>query len=760
MVKNSIFKTYVDVYKNRPNGLAGLDSNSIIPLDTVFPQILNPQNANSIVFENNNWTSKTLAALDTNAVSLTAVNSMNGVAGLDANSKLLVSVLPPLATSDLSDVLVSSPIDNEALAYDGASGKWTNRAQSATGSVPVTRTVNLKPLSTDIVLDSMDTGSVPLTRTVNGFSLATNVSLSAVDVGAIPIAQRNAADGVAGLDSSTKVLISHLPQLGFSSGLFSDLLISAPTAGQVMTYNGTRWVNSAASGAGGVNVGCELFSQILYADPSSATRFLVGVTKDNKRVYAVTANLPSWYRINFSTAAFAEPSSSIITKIACDNNGKIFVLFNTGNLWTVDDSPSVDSTFTSNVYNFWICERMGTGLTRTSNAIFINSNNTDLQCRGINSPGWFGLGNTTTQNTFTTISTTTFAPNNIRNLWHFSTVVSSLGVGFTVIQTTDFRIWFAGSNTNGVFGRGNTTASTSFVDLTSNWGNLFLPIENILVSYDVSGSATVNCLIHWKNGSADVLYQSGNINNTSVTTATSVPLTFLQANETISQLTYTGSVTVTQRIFLVTNLGNLYMRGYNTIGTAITNFTLIDTDITQILADKVTSVNANGAWYANTGSLANKWYPSLAIKNGELSLAGTAGTVNVSPNIKPCISGSLPTTTFTRCKFNTIVPNTLISSAVIWHYTSDQDLIPTPFANNTAVTNANPSIGGTAQGALNMIVLDTEGYIYTFLITNANSGMASNSAASTNNWPHYKMVGYPGVTDFNSRYFIMGNPLL
>lgn len=111
-------------------------------------------------------------------------------------------------------------------------------------------------------------------------------------------------------------------------------------------------------------------------------------------------------------------------------------------------------------------------------------------------------------------------------------------------------------------------------------------------------------------------------------------------------------------------------------------------------------------------------------------------------------------------KFNTIVPNALISSAVIWHYTSDQDLIPTPFANNTAVTNANPSIGGIGQGALNMIVLDTEGYIYTFLMTNSNSGMESNSASNINNWPHYKMVGYLGIAQFNSRYFIMGNPLL
>lgn len=51
--------------------------------------------------------------------------------------------------------------------------------------VPTSRTVNSKPLSSNITLGASDVGAVPTTRTVNGKALSGNISLDAEDVGAL-----------------------------------------------------------------------------------------------------------------------------------------------------------------------------------------------------------------------------------------------------------------------------------------------------------------------------------------------------------------------------------------------------------------------------------------------------------------------------------------------------------------------------------------------------------------------------------------------
>lgn len=52
--------------------------------------------------------------------------------------------------------------------------------------VPMSRTINGKPLSSDITLSASDVGAVPTARTVNNKALSSNVTLSASDVGAVP----------------------------------------------------------------------------------------------------------------------------------------------------------------------------------------------------------------------------------------------------------------------------------------------------------------------------------------------------------------------------------------------------------------------------------------------------------------------------------------------------------------------------------------------------------------------------------------------
>ena len=51
--------------------------------------------------------------------------------------------------------------------------------------VPMSRTINGKPLSSDITLSASDVGAVPTTLTVNSKPLSSNITLSASDVGAV-----------------------------------------------------------------------------------------------------------------------------------------------------------------------------------------------------------------------------------------------------------------------------------------------------------------------------------------------------------------------------------------------------------------------------------------------------------------------------------------------------------------------------------------------------------------------------------------------
>ena len=74
---------------------------------------------------------------------------------------------------------------------------------------------------------SIDSNTVPRSRTVNGKALSSNISLSASDVGAIPTTAKNATNGVAGLNSSGK-------------------LVQMPTAADVGAVPTSRTINNKA----------------------------------------------------------------------------------------------------------------------------------------------------------------------------------------------------------------------------------------------------------------------------------------------------------------------------------------------------------------------------------------------------------------------------------------------------------------------------------------------------------------------------------
>ena len=129
-------------------------------------------------------------------------------------------------------------VSNGAAGLD-ESGKLTQMpTASDIGAVPIGRTVNSKPLSSDIVLNAADTGAVdvsllgkengvatlnsnsklvqmptasdvgavPTGRTINGKPLSANVALSATDVGAVAANTIGVANGVASLNSDGKLV--------------------------------------------------------------------------------------------------------------------------------------------------------------------------------------------------------------------------------------------------------------------------------------------------------------------------------------------------------------------------------------------------------------------------------------------------------------------------------------------------------------------------------------------------------------------------
>jgi hypothetical protein len=111
---------------------------------------------------------------------------------------------------------------------------------------------------------------VDKTTTVNSYALSSNITLTKTDIGLgnvdntsdaskpvstsqqtalnlkVNTSSVNAANGVAGLDASSKIAASQLPTIALSS--LSDVTVSAPTNSQVLTYNGTAWTNAAAGG--------------------------------------------------------------------------------------------------------------------------------------------------------------------------------------------------------------------------------------------------------------------------------------------------------------------------------------------------------------------------------------------------------------------------------------------------------------------------------------------------------------------------------
>lgn len=94
---------------------------------------------------------------------------------------------PVTSVNGKTDAVELSAQDLHAVRYDEPIVLTDDEKETACsniGAVPITRTVNSKPLSGNITLSASDVSAVPTSRTVNGKALSSNITLNASDVGA------------------------------------------------------------------------------------------------------------------------------------------------------------------------------------------------------------------------------------------------------------------------------------------------------------------------------------------------------------------------------------------------------------------------------------------------------------------------------------------------------------------------------------------------------------------------------------------------
>ena len=160
--------------------------------------------------------------------------------------------------SDLSDVTITSATSGQVLSYNGS--VWVNSASSGGASA-------LDDL-TDVTITSAASGEV---LRYNGSSWV-DAQLAYSDLSGTPtlatVATTGAYSDLTGTPTNVSTFTNDSGYLtditGESISDLSDVSITSATSGQVLSYNGSAWVNAAAAGGGGWTYSA------ITADPANA----------------------------------------------------------------------------------------------------------------------------------------------------------------------------------------------------------------------------------------------------------------------------------------------------------------------------------------------------------------------------------------------------------------------------------------------------------------------------------------------------------
>ena len=205
-------------------------------------------------------------------------NAANGYAGLTASTKVnAAQIQEVISSADLTDfasksgsgttilgTTITSPGTTHYLGWSGSN--WVNRA-IASGDLPSHN--HAESDVTNLVTDL--SGKVPATRNVStssplggGGALSADLTLTCATCEVT--GHKDAANGYAGLSGSSKIAASEVQEVlgaadltdySATSGSGSTAIkatITSPSSNDVLTWNGSNWINQAPSGGSSHNL--------------------------------------------------------------------------------------------------------------------------------------------------------------------------------------------------------------------------------------------------------------------------------------------------------------------------------------------------------------------------------------------------------------------------------------------------------------------------------------------------------------------------
>lgn len=223
----SIIPAYSEGTKIADFEINGQSGELYIP---AYPDIINDSVASDhTVYSSDKVNTLLSGKADTSAIP-TKTSDLDNDSGFITSSDIPAI---PDDLNDLSDVDISSASDAQVLTFDAISGKWVN----ATSPSGVTA---LSQLS-DVTIASASDGNVLTYDSTSGKWVNTDVEADAVSYDNTS-SGLTATDVQAAIDEVKSDIITNIDGL-------SDVSLTTPASGNVLSYDGTEWVNDTLDAA-------------------------------------------------------------------------------------------------------------------------------------------------------------------------------------------------------------------------------------------------------------------------------------------------------------------------------------------------------------------------------------------------------------------------------------------------------------------------------------------------------------------------------
>jgi len=364
--------------KNQPNGYVGLDSNNSL--------MLKSSNTNNLLINNSS--------------TLTADRQLN-VTIPDATTSLTLTGNTSLSGTNTGDETLAS-----------ISTKVGNASTTTSGLLTSTdwNTFNNK---------------VSTTRTINSKALSSNITLVPADLGAEATANKNVANGYAGLDANTKLALAQMPITGLSyKGTWNastntpTLPTGSPLAGDYykvsvagstsvssintwrvndwIIYNGSSWdrivnsesVTSVNSKTGAVtltasDIGLGNVNNIAISNLDSLTDVVISGAANNQ---VLQYNGSNWVNQTLTTTSDLDSLTDVVISSPANNQT---VLYN-GTNWINSPFPSVARWNEIVVYTGGIYQSTSGGIIGFGNIQSGNYANQVFNIRDLITPNYGG----------------------------------------------------------------------------------------------------------------------------------------------------------------------------------------------------------------------------------------------------------------------------------------------------------------------------------------------------------------------------------